>query len=601
MSTGKQLAGDSRRRQLELSRKYALAHGLKLAEGAELEDIGISAFKGKNTKDGRLGWFLHQVESGKIPKGSFLLVESLDRISRQNPNESMSKFLGIINAGINLVTLFDGKAYRSPCSMEDLVLPLMILSRAHNESKEKGERVAAAWAEKRKTAANECEPMSGRCPAWLELAPDRKSYVPVADHVDTVRSMFEDAASLGIHTITRNLNKAGKLSFGTGRKWQESSVRKILASKAVIGEFQPHRLVDGKRIPDGKPIEGYFPSIIDEQLFYQVQEAKTERKRSGAGRKGKNYSNLFTGLIKCIYCKSTVSFENKGVGHGGTYLVCDGFRRALGCPGRRWKYQDFEMSFLSIVEEVDLRSIVESVPSEHVKMEAQLAAIDGQLSEVRLQKRNVFKLLSNNGGLELADETINFIKSELDELSRQEALLERSAQEKKQACEYEKSNASLRRATKEELEELISRLQNSEEEELYKLRARIASRLRRLTRYIFLGSVGTRAPTKAVEWLKSQQTHESERIASYMEEMALHPSNSRRFFCVMFQDDDVRIVYPDRENPLLFNHQVLTSEMRKEVREDRKALEDLLKLAEIFPPELYFGLHHKAVDDQANQ
>jgi hypothetical protein len=55
MSTDPQLLGDSRRRQLEASRAYAAAHGLELAEGAELEDIGVSAFKGANISEGALG------------------------------------------------------------------------------------------------------------------------------------------------------------------------------------------------------------------------------------------------------------------------------------------------------------------------------------------------------------------------------------------------------------------------------------------------------------------------------------------------------------------------------------------------------------------
>jgi DNA invertase Pin-like site-specific DNA recombinase len=71
MSTDPQLLGDSRRRQLEASRAYAAAHGLELAEGAELEDIGISAFKGANVSEGALGRFLQAVKSGSIKSGSY--------------------------------------------------------------------------------------------------------------------------------------------------------------------------------------------------------------------------------------------------------------------------------------------------------------------------------------------------------------------------------------------------------------------------------------------------------------------------------------------------------------------------------------------------
>jgi DNA invertase Pin-like site-specific DNA recombinase len=99
MSTELQLKGDSRRRQIEASRAYAEAHGLDLTEDAELEDIGISAFKGANVREGALGRFLDAVKSGRIKPGSFLLVESLDRLSREQVLTAQSLFLSIIQAG----------------------------------------------------------------------------------------------------------------------------------------------------------------------------------------------------------------------------------------------------------------------------------------------------------------------------------------------------------------------------------------------------------------------------------------------------------------------------------------------------------------------
>src|SRR5580693_3466918 len=83
MSTELQLKGDSRRRQLEASRAYAEANGLELAEGAELEDIGVSAYTGANRRDGALGRFLEAVRAGAAKPGSCLIVESLDRLSRE--------------------------------------------------------------------------------------------------------------------------------------------------------------------------------------------------------------------------------------------------------------------------------------------------------------------------------------------------------------------------------------------------------------------------------------------------------------------------------------------------------------------------------------
>lgn len=107
MSTDLQLKGDSRRRQLEASRAYADAEGLELADDAQLEDIGISAFKGANVQTGALGQFLAAVKAGSVERGSYLLVESLDRLSREEILPAHTLFLGIVQSGINLVTLAD--------------------------------------------------------------------------------------------------------------------------------------------------------------------------------------------------------------------------------------------------------------------------------------------------------------------------------------------------------------------------------------------------------------------------------------------------------------------------------------------------------------
>jgi DNA invertase Pin-like site-specific DNA recombinase len=49
MSTAEQLKGDSLRRQTEKSAKYAAENGLELDENFKLEDIGVSAFRGRSS------------------------------------------------------------------------------------------------------------------------------------------------------------------------------------------------------------------------------------------------------------------------------------------------------------------------------------------------------------------------------------------------------------------------------------------------------------------------------------------------------------------------------------------------------------------------
>lgn len=82
-STPQQLKGDSLRRQLEASERYVTENGLVLDETLNLRDLGISAFRGKNVERGALGAFIKAIETGKVKEGSYLIVESLDRLSRE--------------------------------------------------------------------------------------------------------------------------------------------------------------------------------------------------------------------------------------------------------------------------------------------------------------------------------------------------------------------------------------------------------------------------------------------------------------------------------------------------------------------------------------
>jgi DNA invertase Pin-like site-specific DNA recombinase len=161
MSTELQLKGDSKRRQLDASMAYAEEHGLELADDGHLreigisarrlEDIGVSAFKGANVRDGALGQFLAAVKAGSVERGSYLLVESLDRLSREEILRAHSLFLGIVQSGINLVTLADNRVYAAKTTNTvDMITSLVIMERAHEESKTKSMRVGAAWRQKRK-------------------------------------------------------------------------------------------------------------------------------------------------------------------------------------------------------------------------------------------------------------------------------------------------------------------------------------------------------------------------------------------------------------------------------------------------------------------
>lgn len=342
MSTETQLKGDSKRRQLQLSTEYAKTHGLELIE--HFEDIGVSAFKGRNKASGDLGRFLAAVEVGKIDKGSYLLVESLDRLSRDKIVTAHKLLLSLVDNGIVVVTLADGMVYSEesvtgPDALTKLIISLTIMSRAHEESLTKSRRVSAAWANKRAGASE--KKLTKVAPSWLRLNPDKKSFELVPERVEIVRKMFEDSKNgIGTISITRRLNQQGVPTWRRRIReqgWQPSTVKKILDSRTVLGEYAPHRRVNGKPTPL-EPIASYYPSIISEDLFYGAKASRESRRHRG-GRKGKLFTSLFSTIVRCGYCGLAVRVHSKGPKpKGGVYMRCNGAIRGLGCKAKSWPY-----------------------------------------------------------------------------------------------------------------------------------------------------------------------------------------------------------------------------------------------------------------------
>lgn len=110
MSRPGQLKGDSSKRQVEASEKYAAENDLKLDETLDLCDLGMSAFTHDNVVQG----FRAAIDSGTVAAGSTLLVESLGRLSRQRVGADMSLFLSIVerdgrSAAPPAVTIYSGE------------------------------------------------------------------------------------------------------------------------------------------------------------------------------------------------------------------------------------------------------------------------------------------------------------------------------------------------------------------------------------------------------------------------------------------------------------------------------------------------------------
>src|SRR5262245_54634702 len=107
-SSPQQADGDSIRRQTEKTTEWCQRNQVLLDKSMSLKDEGVSAFRGSHRKDPEthaLAAFLAHVKSGRVERGSYLIVESLDRLSREAIRPALTLFLNIIEAGIRVVQL----------------------------------------------------------------------------------------------------------------------------------------------------------------------------------------------------------------------------------------------------------------------------------------------------------------------------------------------------------------------------------------------------------------------------------------------------------------------------------------------------------------
>ena len=139
-----------------------------------LTDLGVSGYRGKNVKAGALGVFLKAIYDGTVPRGSYLLIENVDRLTRDEIPQATMLFLQIITAGVTVVTLSNQERYsqerlaKEPHAIYFIVSELI---RANQESFREVELVAAAK-ERRRTRLAMAElsgrPYTRQTPGWIK-------------------------------------------------------------------------------------------------------------------------------------------------------------------------------------------------------------------------------------------------------------------------------------------------------------------------------------------------------------------------------------------------------------------------------------------------
>lgn len=305
-SSSRQATGDSLRRQTELAREYCAAHNLTLREELSYKDLGVSAFKGANAKTGRLADFLEAVKLGRVKQGSFLLVESLDRISRDSAHLAAALLTELVEAGVVVVTLLDEHIWdKSTISnTNDFLYSVMLFARAHDESFHKSKRNLKLYKGRRD---RDERIICNTGPGWLQKNKSLKCWELVPERAEAVRRVFKEFLSgRSAHSICQqaNLERWPRPSIHSkrGDGWHVSLVRRVIANRAVTGVYTEQ---------SGKEHEGFFPRVISDEDFAMAQ-ASTETRARFPRRRDETRYNVFQGLIRCGYCGATMGYRDHG-------------------------------------------------------------------------------------------------------------------------------------------------------------------------------------------------------------------------------------------------------------------------------------------------
>jgi DNA invertase Pin-like site-specific DNA recombinase len=438
-STPDQIKGDSKRRQVDKARAWALEHGYEFDESLTIRDEGKSAYKGAHIKEGNLGKFLQRCNDGDIPKGSVLYVEAIDRLTRLNSWDAQDLISNLLMHVDLVVSQISNDVITRRGSNNYAMLFAGLIVGANAESNRKSENLRASWDTKRRMA-EEGYLFTERVPEWISVVPfesrklrkdekvlarfttnknksDKVIVGVIPERGKIIRAIFTRYnKGESMNAISTWLNNEGFETWGGGEHWNRSYVQKILNNPATCGTLQQHKIEKVEDIDFGTrqkrilahELKDYYPKAISRDLYKKVI-AKLPKKGKGGGASPKQFA--LSTLCKCPKCGSTITRINKGKKGGKTKLTCIKRHKYNDCDHEIFIQEDVELSMMRFLDRWDfqqgLDALLDAKPKEREQLVANIKEIKETLKKVNKQpyspERNnvLLKLLDDKRKLEL--------------------------------------------------------------------------------------------------------------------------------------------------------------------------------------------------------
>lgn len=425
-SSKKQESGHSKERQDDRALKWCRENGYEL-NFETVHDPAYSAFRGRNVSRGGLGVLQEAALSGKL-ENTILLVEAFDRLTRLPLPLAYELLLSLVNNGVTIVTLTDGKSWNQKTmeGLEAFMLSLATLYRGFQESEFKSDRVRSQFA----TARTERKQSSfGSAPGWLSRKTKDSPWIVDEEKAEIVRRIFQMAADgYGSKAISKRAidekwpvpTKETKIS---GR-WHGRMAGAILRNRAVLGVHE-HRIMtyeakekDWRGNPTGIIYHDYYPRIISDELWSAARGSIETRRKDN--RRDTHYYNIFSSLMYCGYCGAPMHRRTETRGYSRATITCaDKISGATTCPSGAAVTVDAPL----------LEAVFGYKPAATLNddIARELAVMDADIRDKNAEIHNITETITKVGPLDALTDKLKQLSFELDiyRISRETLLASR--------------------------------------------------------------------------------------------------------------------------------------------------------------------------------
>ena len=394
--------GRSIARQKKLIEDIAEKFNLPVNDDFVMTDQGLSAFHGHHKKKGAFGLFLAAVENGIVKPGSVLIVESLDRMSREQPFIAQMTLNSLINSGITVVTAVDEKIYSKESMSKDalgtMLTAVVAMDQAHKESVHKTKKsIDFIHSQIAKHRNGEIADVAGTVPFWISRKPSPSKKIKTGFEFNQKEKIIRLLVDLyyhkgmGLREISRELIKRKIKAPSGGDVWGVSTLSSIFGNAALCGRLVLHLeyFENGETQIEDYILDDYYPAVMTEDEFDSLQAIK--KRRSGANRGDKSTKGGLVYLLTDYGKKSVCGKCGRGIG-SQPQRQKNRIRRRLHCFTHRETdnccksiVQDYiEDAFLvSVARHIDYNLINSEVnPQDLILISERLQDIEDEMSNI---------------------------------------------------------------------------------------------------------------------------------------------------------------------------------------------------------------------------